>query len=94
MIINETITPAEAGRRLGRSQVWVQDNIRNGTLWFCIASKGRNGRWHYTIPKEAFDRFMRGELHRPEVMQDALRLLERILAAAEPIVPPTSKKAS
>ena len=82
MTIKETITPAQAGRRLGWSQAKVQDNIRNGTLWFCIASKEQSGRWAYLIPKEAFDRFMRGELHRPEVVLDALHLLERMMREA------------
>lgn len=64
-MIKETITPKEAGTRLGWTQLKVQDHIRDGTLWFCLAAQRADGRWAYIIPKEAFDRFMRGELQKP-----------------------------
>ena len=79
MLIKETITPKEAGARLGWTQVKVQDHIRDGTLWFCIAAHRPGNRWTYIIPKEAFDRFMRGELQKPQTYLDGLRILERLL---------------
>ena len=78
MMIKETITPKEAGTRLGWTQLKVQDHIRDGTLWFCLAAQRADGRWAYIIPKEAFDRFMRGELQKPQTYLDGLRILERM----------------
>ena len=61
-MIRETISPAEAGRRLGRGAHTIEYGLRTGQLPFGTAFKTGAGRYVYIIPKEAFERYLRGEL--------------------------------
>ena len=62
------ITPKEAGRILGRSQKTIEHGLRTGALPFGTAYKQASGRYVYIIPKDAFDRFMRGgQSDEPEI---------------------------
>ena len=60
--IKEVITPAEAARRLGRTQHTIEHGLRTGGLPFGAAYKQASGRYVYIIPREAFERFIRGDL--------------------------------
>ena len=58
--VKEVITPKEAGRLLGRSQKTVEHGLRTGAFPFGTAYRLPSGRYVYIIPKEAFERFMKG----------------------------------
>ena len=57
----EIITVAQAARRLGRGTEAIQFGLRSGQLPFGQAFKSECGRYLYIIPKEAFERYLRGE---------------------------------
>lgn len=58
--LKQVMTPAEAGRRLGRSQKTIEHGLRTGAFPFGTAYQQASGRYVYIIPREAFERFMRG----------------------------------
>lgn len=60
--IKEVITPQEAAKRLGRTQHTIEHGIRTGELPFGTAFRQASGRFVYIIPREAFERFLRGEI--------------------------------
>lgn len=61
--IKEVITPKEAAQRLGRTQHTIEHGLRTGELPFGSVFKQPSGRYVYIIPREAFERFLRGEIH-------------------------------
>lgn len=64
--IKEVITPKEAAQRLGRTQHTIEHGLRTGELPFGAVFKQESGRYVYIIPREAFERFLRGEIERKE----------------------------
>ena len=57
----ETITVVEAAHRLKRSPASIQKAMREGT--FPVGTCFSTGRqFQYIIPREAFERFLRGEI--------------------------------
>ena len=60
--IKEVITPKEAAQRLGRTQHTIEHGLRTGELPFGTAFRQASGRFVYIIPREAFERFLRGEI--------------------------------
>lgn len=64
--VKAVITPKEAGRLLGRSQKTIEHGLRTGAFPFGTAYRLPSGRYVYIIPKEAFERFMRGADYEPE----------------------------
>lgn len=56
------ISSRECARQLGRSPSTVECGLRNGTFPIGTAYKTDAGRYVYIIPRDAFDRFMRGEI--------------------------------
>ena len=60
--IKDVITPAEAAKRLGRTQHTIEHGLRSGGLPFGAAYRQASGRYVYIIPREAFERFVRGDI--------------------------------
>lgn len=58
----EVITPAEAARRLGRTQHTIEHGLRTGELPFGTAFRQKSGRYVYIIPRKAFERFIQNGL--------------------------------
>jgi hypothetical protein len=57
----DTITVVEAAHRLKRSPASIQKAMREGT--FPVGTCFSTGRqFQYIIPREAFERFLRGEI--------------------------------
>lgn len=59
--VRETISAAEAGRRLGRGAHTIEHGLRTGRLPFGSAYKTAAGRYVYIIPKLAFEKYLSGE---------------------------------
>ena len=80
--IKEFVSTDEAAHRLGVSKTKIQRWCLDGTLWFAIAAVDDDGNRTFRIPREAFERFMRGELVKPsmydEAVKDFLRFLQGI----------------
>lgn len=58
---NETITPAEVGRRLNRTQGTIEKWLRNKQFPVGMALYDEiSDRWSYIIPREAFEHWMSG----------------------------------
>lgn len=58
--MKNVITPKEAGRILGRSQKTIEHGLRTGALPFGTAYRQASGRYVYIIPRDAFERFVKG----------------------------------
>lgn len=62
MSAKEIITAKEAARRLGRRKETIERALRDGTFPVGTCYKTASGRFVYIIPRDAFERFMRGEI--------------------------------
>lgn len=59
---HEIISAKEAAKRLKRATNTVEQGLRDGTFPVGTCYKTAAGRFVYIIPKDAFERFMRGEI--------------------------------
>lgn len=59
---HEIISAREAARRLKRSPQTIEKGLRDGTFPVGTCYETAAGRFVYIIPRDAFERFMRGEI--------------------------------
>lgn len=50
----ETITPAEAGKILGKSAEFIRAGLRQNRFPFGTAVESKSGQWNYIIIKSKF----------------------------------------
>lgn len=62
----EFYTPDEVAKRLGCPPYYINVKAKNGTLPFPYFMSGEK-KPHVKIPKEGFEKFMRGELKNEDV---------------------------
>lgn len=62
MKTRQTISTTEAASAIGRSRFIIEKSMRKGTFPVGTCFKTQAGRFVYIIPKDAFDRFMQGEI--------------------------------
>ena len=56
------ITPTEIGKRIGRGTEFVQKALSSGQFPVGVAIRSESGDWSYLVPREAFDRWMTGDI--------------------------------
>lgn len=60
---NGMLTPAQAGRLIGRSQRFVETALRTKQFPVgCAVYNDETDRWSYIIPKAAFDKWLDGTM--------------------------------
>lgn len=59
---SKIISASEAARQLGRATRTIEQGLREGTFPVGTCYKTAAGRFVYIIPRDAFGRFMRGEI--------------------------------
>lgn len=55
----ETITPAEAGKILGKNAEFVRAGLRQNRFPFGTAVESKSGQWNYIIIKSKFLEYLR-----------------------------------
>ncbi|MCI8396187.1 MAG: hypothetical protein HFJ52_00315 [Clostridia bacterium] len=72
----ETLTPCEAGRRLGKNAEFVRAGLRQNRFPFgcAVPPKKQGGRWNYIIIKSKFLEFIGLKEEKTNEMQEKVQV--------------------